>query len=94
MDIQGMSGGYAPVYDKTTFGAAVVGKTLDYMHGTGANTTAPFDRETFGAAVVSTTIDYMNGNTGQHRDQNSYTFQTDVLMPVYTGRGTLLDSSV
>ena len=27
MDIQGMSGGYAPVYDKTTFGAAVVGKT-------------------------------------------------------------------
>ena len=94
MDIQGMSGGYAPVYDKTTFGAAVVGKTLDYMHGGGAPKAAPFDRETFGAAVVSTTIDYMNRNTNDHQHQNSYTFQTDVLMPAYTGRGTLLDSSV
>lgn len=94
MEIQSMSGAYAPVYDRKTFGAAVVGKTLDYMHGGGAPKVAPFDRETFGAAVVSTTIDYMNTNTYQHRNQNSYTFQTDVLMPVYTGRGTLLDSSV
>ena len=52
-----------------------------------------YANQTFGAAVVSKTLDTMNTNTHryQNRNQNSYSFQQDVLMPVYTGRGTLLD---
>ncbi|MBP9944704.1 MAG: hypothetical protein KBF11_09155, partial [Desulfomicrobium sp.] len=53
----------------------------------------PFDKETFGAAVVTKTLDTMNANAHRHqnRTQDSYSFQKDVLMPTYTGRGTLLD---
>ncbi len=52
------------------------------------------DRQTFGAMVVSKTLDTMNRWQQQHRGMGSslYDFQKDVLMPVYTGRGTLLDS--
>ena len=92
MDIQGIAGGSSQIYDKQTFGAAVVGKTIDYMHGRGTSDAAPFDKETFDASLVSTTIDNMNTNTNRYQHRNSYSFQTDVLMPAYTGRGTLLDS--
>lgn len=51
----------------------------------------PSDRQVFGAAVVSKTLDYMNQNQHQHKTNNSYEFQKDVLMPVYTGKGTLMD---
>lgn len=93
MDIEGTLGGISRGYAKQTFGAAVVGKTLDYMNGAGASNAQPFDRETFGAAVVTKTLDTMNANTNRHqnRTQNSYSFQKDVLMPTYTGRGTILD---
>ena len=92
MDIQGIAGNSSQIYDKLTFGAAVVGKTIEYMHGGEASNAAPFDKETFDASLVSITLDYMNTNTNRYQPQNSYTFQTDVLMPAYTGRGTLLDS--
>lgn len=90
MDIQGI-GSTLPVYDRETFGAAVVGKTLDYMHGRTTPGAQAFDRETFGAAVVSTTLDYLNTTSDCCKQDNSYTFQNDVLMPAYTGRGTFLD---
>ncbi len=63
-------------WDSQTFGAAVVGKTLDYMNGVASSPVqavqavqaAPWDKQTFGAAVVSKTLDYMNspglGSTG------------------------------
>jgi hypothetical protein len=63
-------------WDSQTFGAAVVGKTLDYMNGVASSSVqagqavqaAPWDKQTFGAAVVSKTLDYMNspglGSTG------------------------------
>jgi hypothetical protein len=94
MDITGISGSVSRSFDKQSFGAAVVGKTLDYMNGGSASNAQPFDKETFGAAVVSKTLDTMNANTHryQNRNQSSYSFQQDVLMPVYTGRGTILDS--
>ncbi len=93
MDIEGISGGNSRGYANQTFGAAVVAKTLDYMNGGGTSNAQPFDKKTFGAAVVSKTLDTMNANTHryQNSNQNSYSFQQDVLMPVYTGRGTLLD---
>ena len=93
MDINGISGTASQGFDRETFGAAVVGKTLDYMNGGNASNAQPFDKKTFGAAVVSKTLDTMNANTHryQNSNQNSYSFQQDVLMPVYTGRGTLLD---
>jgi hypothetical protein len=93
MDIQAM-GSFSPIYDRETFGAAVVAKTMDSMHGQSAPEAKPFDRETFGAAVVATTIDYMNTDAGCCRHDNSYGFQMDVLMLAYTGQGTLLDRMV
>jgi len=94
MDVTGISGSTPRVFDKQSFGAAVVGKTLDYMNGSSASNAQPFDKETFGAAVVSKTLDTMNANSHRYQNQNqsSYSFQQDVLMPVYTGRGTILDS--
>jgi hypothetical protein len=50
-----------------------------------------WDRQTFGPAVVSKTLDYMNKNQHRNQTNNSYEFQKDVLMPVYTGKGTLMD---
>lgn len=96
MDIEGTLGISSQGYAKQTFGAAVVGKTLDYMNGAGASNAQPFDKETFGAAVVTKTLDTMNANTHRHqnRTEDSYSFQKDVLMPAYTGRGTLLDDMV
>jgi len=91
MDIQGI-GSTTPIYDKQTFGAAVVGKTLSYMHGT-SSPPAAFDKETFGAAVVSTTLDYMHTNTNRYQNQNTYSFQKDVL-GAYAGKGTILDTGV
>ena len=93
MDIEGISGGSSRGIANQTFRAAVVEKTLDYMNGDRASNAQPFDKKTFGAAVVSKTLDTMNTNTHrfQNSNQNSYSFQQDVLMPVYTGRGTLLD---
>ena len=93
MDIQ-PTGSALPIYDRETFGHAVVAKTMDYMHGGSAQEAQPFDKETFGAAVVATTIDYMNSDAGNSRHDNSYDFQTDVLMPAYTGQGTLLNRMV
>lgn len=93
MDIQPM-GSAPPIYDRETFGHAVVAKTMDYMHGAAAPKAQPFDKETFGAAVVATTIDYMNTDAGNSRHDNSYDFQTDVLMPAYTGQGTFLERMV
>lgn len=93
MDIQAM-GGFSPIYDRDTFGAAVVAKTMDYMHGQGAQEAQPFDRETFGAAVVTKTLDYMNTDAGCCRHDSSYDFQKDVLMPAYTGQGTLVDRMI
>lgn len=94
MDITALSGAASRGTANQSFGAAVVGKTLDYMNGGGASNAQPFDRQTFGAAVVTKTLDTMNANTHryQNRNQSSYSFQQDVLMPVYTGRGTLLDT--
>ncbi len=93
MDIDGISGGSSRDIARQTFGAAVVGKTLDYMNGGSSSNAQPFDKETFGAAVVTKTLDTMNANTHryQNQNQNSYAFQQDVLMPTYTGRGTILD---
>lgn len=53
-----------------------------------------FDKQTFGAAVVSKTLDYMNKNKDQFSTNSSYDFQQSVLMPVYTGKGTLMDDMV
>ena len=93
MDIDGISGGNSRGYAQQAFGAAVVGKTLDDMNCCSASNAQPFDKETFGAAVVTKTLDTMNANTHRHqnRNQDSYSFQKDVLMPTYTGRGTILD---
>ncbi len=93
MDIQAM-GNTSPIYDRQTFGAAVVAKTMDYMHGSASPASQAFDKETFGAAVVATTIDYMNTGAGCCRPDNSYEFQKDVLMPEYTGQGTLMNRMV
>jgi len=93
MDINGISGNVSRGFAKQSFGAAVVGKTLDYMNGGSTSNAQPFDKQTFGAAVVTKTLDTMNANNhrNQNRNQSSYSFQQDVLMPAYTGRGTLLD---
>jgi hypothetical protein len=91
MDIDGISGGSSRDFARQAFGAAVVGKTLDYMNGGSSSNAQPFDRETFGAAVVTKTLDTMNANTHRHQNQDLYSFQQDVLTPTYTGRGTILD---
>lgn len=83
------------VWDKKTFGAAVVTKTLDTLNGTTSSGPAPFDKQTFGAAVVSKTLDYMNadskGTMGMNQD---YDFQKSVLGAAYAGKGTIVDSLV
>ena len=92
--------GAGPIMDRETFGAAVVGKTLDYMNNQGPSM-APVDGETFGAAVVNKTLDYMNapmagasmGNTMGGMEQ-SYDFQTSVLGAAYSGSGTILDFTI
>ncbi|MFV0421884.1 hypothetical protein [Oleidesulfovibrio sp.] len=82
-------------YDKQTFGAAVVSKTLDYMNGVTSSpaSSAPMDKETFGAAVVSKTLDYMNGPVFGKGDpvSHSYQFNKDVMGPVYSGVGSIVD---
>lgn len=91
-------------WDSQTFGAAVVGKTLDYMNGVAsspvqavqAGQAVPWDKQTFGAAVVSKTLDYMNspglGSTGWSGSMSAdYDFQKSVLGPAYSGAGALVD---
>ena len=81
--------------DYQTFGAAVVGKTLDYMNSSPSTTFAPTDKQTFGAAVVSKTLDYMNsGSFGGLSSSNDFDFQTQVLGAVYTGKGTIADMTL
>lgn len=94
MDIQGIAGNASQLYDTKTFGAAVVGKTIEYLNGTSSPADKAFDKETFDAALVTMTIDTMNKNEERHKDHTTYTFQKDVLMPAYTGQGTILDSLV
>ncbi len=100
----------AGVWDKQTFGAAVVSKTLDTMNGVASSPlqAAPWDKQTFGAAVVGKTLDYMNssglGNTGGAKSAGStgwsgsmsadYDFQKSVLGSAYSGAGTLVDTLV
>ncbi|BDV01572.1 hypothetical protein TDMWS_16570 [Thermodesulfomicrobium sp. WS] len=51
------------------------------------------DRQTVGAMVVTKTLNTMHQWQRQHRGASSlYDFQQDVLLPVYTGRGTIMDS--
>lgn len=94
MDIQALSGTSSQIYDKQTFGAMVVDKTLDTMNGSSAQAGPATDKETFDAELVTKTIDTMNSNQFHHQNSNTYTFQKDVLMPAYTGQGTILDSIV
>lgn len=93
MNIQA-TGSSLPIYDKETFGPAVVAKTLSYMHGETAQVGQPFDRETFGAAVVATTLNYMNSGAGNSRHDTSYGFQQDVLSPHYSGQGAFVNRMV
>jgi hypothetical protein len=60
----------------------------------GLGSAQAFDRQTFGAAVVGKTLDTMNQNQNRHQTNSTYQFQKDVLMPAYTGQGTILDSIV
>ena len=91
MDIQGMAGSNSQIYDKQTFGAAVVTKTLDYMNNSASSAIQPFDKQTFGAYVVTKTLDYMHSGPSQHQNQNSYSFQKDVLGSHYSGVGTFVN---
>jgi hypothetical protein len=50
------------------------------------------DRQTFGAMVVSKTLDTLNAQRTGQGGSSLYDFQKDVLLPVYTGRGTIMDS--
>lgn len=94
MDIQGIAGNASQLYDRKVFGAAIVGKTIEYLHGTSSPADKAFDKETFDAALVTQTIDTLNKNEERSKDHTTYTFQKDVLMPAYTGQGTILDNMV
>lgn len=69
----------AAAFDRQTFGAQVVTKTMDYMNGSSSSDLAPVDKETFGASVVSKTLDYMNSGSIGRDNSSLYDFQTSVL---------------
>ena len=75
-------GGSSP-FDQSTFGAAVVSKTLDYMNNSGSGSNfAPVDKASAEASLVSKTMDYMNSGSSsgdQTGMAQSYDFQTSVL---------------
>ncbi|MBC7355258.1 MAG: hypothetical protein H5U09_03550 [Desulfomicrobiaceae bacterium] len=51
------------------------------------------DRQTVGAMVVTKTLNAMNQWQRQHQGAGSlFDLQQDVLLSVYTGRGTIMDS--
>lgn len=51
------------------------------------------DRQTVGAMVVTNTLNTMNQWQRQHQGASAlFDFQQDVLLPAYTGRGTIVDS--
>lgn len=89
-----VSGALSRAFDQQTFGNMVVAKTTEYMSGSTSSASRAYDKETFDAALVTSTIDTMNSNQFRHQDRSTYTFQKDVLMPAYTGQGTILDSLV
>jgi hypothetical protein len=88
------SGGTAS-FDRQTFGAQVVSKTLDTLNNASGQSVAPVDKETFGAQVVSKTLDYMNsGNNYGPNNASDYGFQKSVLDAAYSGKGTMLDQMI
>lgn len=91
MDIHVTAGSNSQIYDKQTFGAAVVTKTLDYMNNSASSAIQPFDKETSDASLVTKTLDYMNSDSLQQQNQNGYSFQKDVLGSHYSGAGKFLD---
>lgn len=84
MSISEIAGSYSQPFDQQTFGAAVVSKTLDYMHGQASTEAVGMDKGTFGAAVVGKTLDYMNAGSNQEAN-NLYSFQKDVVQGYLTG---------
>lgn len=78
MKIKATTGVLAQAFDQQTFGAAVVSKTLDYMHNTSSPKLMPVDEDSFGAQVVDKTLDYLNSDKNNQCD-TSYSFQKDVL---------------
>ncbi|MBG0775469.1 MAG: hypothetical protein H0S85_03440 [Desulfovibrionaceae bacterium] len=100
-----MGNGISSPLDKESFGAAVVGTTLDFMNGSTTSTLPVTDKQTFGAAVATKTLDYLNsgsiGSGGSGGSSKSsfagaadYGFQTDVLGAVYSGKGALANFQV
>jgi hypothetical protein len=80
-------------FSRESFGAQVVGKTLDSLNGASSGESAPVDKQTFGAQVVSKTLDYMNSGS-QGTNNSDYDFQKDVLSAYTAGKGTLLNLTV
>lgn len=78
-----------------TFGAGVVGRTLDALNNAGPTAT-PVDGQTFGAAVVNKTLDYMHsGNRpGMNDMSQTYDFVKGVLGAHAAGRGALADLKI
>ena len=89
-------GGPSTAYDKQTFGAQVVGATLDALNNQGSGGTLPItDKESFGAAVVGKTLDYMNSGQSHGSDMaQGYDFNKSVLGGYYSGTGNLTNLNV
>jgi len=70
---------------------------LDFSATSGASAAESMslaaDKQTFGAQVVEKTLDVMNSNPSSGSTSADYNFQKSVLSAVYTGTGTILDST-
>jgi hypothetical protein len=87
--------GAQSVFDRQTFGAAVVSETLDTMNGRGSSL-LPVDKASAEGALVSKTLDYMNPGSmaGNQSGMNqTYDLSKNVL-GAYAGTGSILDTMI
>lgn len=85
--------GTQPVFDRQTFGAAVVSETLDTMNGTSSGM-LPVDKASAEGALVSKTLDYMNSGSMSGDPSGmgqTYDFSKNVL-GAYAGTGSILNT--